>query len=67
MKFILGIIVAILVLGIWFPVVPFPAKKGWHGVNGEFCGIVYTEDCDKTTIKLFTHKGIKDVIQNKAY
>jgi len=67
MKFILGIIIVILVLGIWFPVIPFPVARGWHGVGGEFCGIVYTPDCSQDTIRFFTYSGIKVIIDNKAY
>ncbi len=67
MKFFLLIILTFLILGIWFPVVPFPVKNGWHGVGGEFCGIVYQPECDKDKLGFFTYKEIQDIVQNKAY
>jgi hypothetical protein len=67
MKYIISIIAFILILGIWFPVIPFPVKRGYHGPNGEFCGIIYDPKCDTNKIGLFTYAEIQKIIQNHAY
>lgn len=67
MKIILAIIIVILVVGIWFPVVPFPVKRGWHGVGGEWCGIVYDPKCDTRKVGFFTYNEIQGIIDNHAY
>ena len=61
------IIVIYLVLGIFFPIIPFPVKTGWHGVGGEFCGIVYSPQCDKDSVRFMTYSEIKIIIDNHAY
>ena len=67
MKYVFGSIIVLLLLGFWFPIIPFPVQKGWHGVGGEFCGIVYNPDCSKITIKFLTYKEIINIVQNHEY
>jgi hypothetical protein len=67
MRAILLYIFIYLILGIFFPILPFPVKNGWHGVGGEFCGIVYQPECDKDGIRFLTMSGIKIIIDNHAY
>ena len=67
MKIIFAIILVWVVSGIFFPTIPFPVKNGWHSAGGEFCGIVYRPDCDKTSVKFVTLSEIKVIIDNKMY
>ncbi len=66
-KIIFGIVIAVIVIGIWFPIIPFPVKNGWHGVGGEWCGIVYDPKCEETSITFLTITQLKDVVKNKMY
>lgn len=67
MKYALIIIIVFLVLGNWFPIIPFPVKSGWHGAGGEFCGIVYDPKCDKDRLGFFTYTDIRLIKQAHAY
>lgn len=67
MKIVLVLIVVAIALGLWLPVVPFPVKQGWHGPNGEFCGIAYDPACDKVGVRFLTYREIREVIAAKAY
>ncbi|PJE74349.1 MAG: hypothetical protein COV01_02525 [Candidatus Taylorbacteria bacterium CG10_big_fil_rev_8_21_14_0_10_41_48] len=67
MKTAISIILILLIIGIWFPIIPFPVKQGWHGVGGEWCGIVYDPVCDTRKVDFFTYKEIRDIVINQAY
>ena len=41
------------ILGIFLPIVPVKVPAGFHGRNGEFCGIRYTPDCDVIVTRFF--------------
>ena len=53
MKKFLIIIFAVIILSFFIPIVPFIVKKGFNGIGGEFCGIVYSPECDQATVKFF--------------
>lgn len=59
---LLIIIGTVFILGIFVPILPFPVKNGYHGANGEFCGIAYNEACDKMTIRLMKWVDIKEYL-----
>ena len=65
MKIFLSIVAVYLVIGIFYPVIPFSVKNGYHGPQGEFCGIVYNADCDKKGIRLMTYAQIGDYLNYK--
>ena len=67
MRTILGIIILLLIVGIWYPVIPFPVKQGYHGVGGEFCGIVYQPSCDQVGLRFVTLREVQDIIKNNDY
>ncbi len=67
MKTILGIIITVLILGIWLPVIPFPVKQGWYGVGSEWCGFIYQPSCDRDSVRFMTYSQIKIIIDNHAY
>lgn len=47
------IIIVYIILGFFLNIIPTRAPAGYHGRNGEFCGIRYTPDCDVIVTRFF--------------
>lgn len=50
---IIFVLVAYVISGFFLNIVPTRVPAGYHGRNGEFCGIRYTPDCDKIVTRFF--------------
>ena len=63
MKKFLIVIVVLFLISFFIPVFPFVVKKGFNGIGGEFCGIVYYPECDQNTVKFFKITEVIKIIK----